>query len=232
MPKRRNLINQTFGRLTVLEFAGISKYGYSLWLCRCNCDKEIIIAGRDLKSGNTQSCGCLKTKHGLSRTPEYYTWHHMKTRCTNSKQKYYPRYNSLGIYEPWLKFEVFLQYLKNNNMYPRPEGKSIDRIKNEQGYFPGNIRWSTPEEQANNRRPHKIRSDNTSGFKGVSYNKAKKKWIAQISINNKRIFLGYFPTPELAAQAIEEALQERNTHPFSIRVLLPIPVADPLLVAT
>lgn len=54
--KGKDLTGQTFGRLTVIEYAGHSKYK-----CRCSCGsgKEIIVASSDLKSGHTSSCGCL-----------------------------------------------------------------------------------------------------------------------------------------------------------------------------
>lgn len=44
----------------------------------------------------------------------------------------------------------------------------------------------------------KKRTDNTSGFKGVSYSKYHKKFRAYIKSNNKQIFLGYFNTPQEA----------------------------------
>lgn len=52
--------------------------------------------------------------------------------------------------------------------------------------------------QSENNRNTKKRRDNTSGYKGVSWNKNRKKWVAIISINSKHCALGYFTTKEEA----------------------------------
>jgi hypothetical protein len=49
-----------YGRLTVIESAGSNKKGNALWLCRCDCGKEITAIGISLRSQNTRSCGCFK----------------------------------------------------------------------------------------------------------------------------------------------------------------------------
>jgi AP2 domain/HNH endonuclease len=49
---------------------------------------------------------------------------------------------------------------------------------------------------------------NTSGYKGVSFDKRKNKWSAYITTNRKRKFLGYFNTPELAYQAYCDAAKK------------------------
>lgn len=61
----------------------------------------------------------------------------------------------------------------------------------------GNLRPADDHEQSYNRRKY---SNNTSGFKGVSYRTDKKvgKWRARIMADGKRITLGYFPTKEAA----------------------------------
>jgi hypothetical protein len=56
----------------------------------------------------------------------------------------------------WIKdFVVFRDYI-NQNLGPRPKGCTIDRIDNDEGYFPGNIRWATPSVQSNNTNRTKL----------------------------------------------------------------------------
>lgn len=59
-----NLINQHFGKLTVIDRAGSDKYGTALWKCRCECGNEIVCWSNNLTQGRNQSCGCLKGSYG------------------------------------------------------------------------------------------------------------------------------------------------------------------------
>lgn len=58
MPNVKNLIDQNFGKLTIISRAENDKWGRSRWLCRCECGGEKIVNSRELKRGNTASCGC------------------------------------------------------------------------------------------------------------------------------------------------------------------------------
>lgn len=49
-----------------------------------------------------------------------------------------------------------------------------------------------------------------SGFLGVSFHKAKKRWRAQIAVDNKSIHIGYFDTPESAHEAY--VIKKREIH--------------------
>jgi hypothetical protein len=61
-----------------------------------------------------------------------------------------------------------------------------------------------------NSRNKKMQHNNTSGFNGVSWNKRYRKWEAQIRINNKKKYLGYYDTIEEAIAARETAIIEFN----------------------
>lgn len=74
----------------------------------------------------------------------------MVRRCHNPKSVSYKNYGARGIFvcDRWrYSAEAFLE-----DMGPPPEGKQIDRINNDLGYFKENCRWSTREEQAKNTR--------------------------------------------------------------------------------
>lgn len=131
-----------------------------MYRCLCDCGNETTVPGDRLYY--SRSCGCLRNEktrerslqHGATtgyrRTPEYRAWLNAKRRCDNSKVKGFHRYGGRGIRmcEEWLHdFGAFLSYLG-----PRPHaGLSLDRIDTDGDYCPGNVRWATAKEQANNR---------------------------------------------------------------------------------
>jgi hypothetical protein len=69
-----------------------------------------------------------------------------------------------------------------------------------------NLRICTSAENSRNSKPNKTYS--TTGYKGVSYNKRVKRWTGAIIYNRKKIFLGYFSSPEVAANAYNEAAKK------------------------
>ena len=164
----KDIIGKRFGRLVVESFAGMSEFGKSRWLCRCDCGKVIIRKKERLSSGDTKSCGCLRSDlralnnltHGDAgqKSPEYIAWQHMKSRCFNVSDKKHVRYGGRGITicERWMSFENFLA-----DMGRKPTPKhSIDRINNDGNYEPSNCRWATSKEQSvNTARNHFIKHD-------------------------------------------------------------------------
>lgn len=177
MGKRLNLIGQKFGRLLVLEFAGIRNYR-TFFLCRCECGKEKIIMGKSIINGKTKSCGCLIKEvmknnffgvtHGKHNTIFYKKWGGIKTRCLNKKNHTYKNYGGRGIKicDKWLKFEGFYDdmydnedpsksYIKHCEKFGE-NNTTLDRIDNNKGYCKENCRWSTSKEQANNRRNNRL----------------------------------------------------------------------------
>ena len=63
MGKFIDLTGQIFNKLTVIKRLKNNKQNRAMWLCKCSCNgenSEIIVTSTSLKSGNTQSCGCLQ----------------------------------------------------------------------------------------------------------------------------------------------------------------------------
>lgn len=59
MPRMIDLTGHKCGRLTVLERAATTG-NQAAWLCQCDCGNNVTVVGYDLRSGHTQSCGCLQ----------------------------------------------------------------------------------------------------------------------------------------------------------------------------
>lgn len=158
-PPSKNLLHQTFNRLTAIGIAG-RKGKQVRWLWRCSCGTLTIAFAANVTRGHTKSCGCwhrdatsiAKTTHGATVgrviAREYTTWQSMLGRCYNPKNAKYPRYGGRGIEvcERWRhSFKNFL-----TDMGKKPAGLTLDRIDNDKGYSPDNCRWATRARQNRN----------------------------------------------------------------------------------
>lgn len=127
-------------------------------------------------------------KHGMAGTPTYRAWWAILGRCLNPRDSRYPNYGGRGITvcDHWLIFQNFYA-----DMREKPDGKSIERINNDNGYKPGNCRWATQREQMlNTRRTSKITVN------GVT--KSVKEWAEQLGVDDRIIWkrlthLGWTP---------------------------------------
>ena len=72
MSRLVDLTGQAFGKLTVLaradDYVSPSGRKFAQWQCKCECGKEIIVIGLNLKNGKTKSCGCLRPKADANRS--------------------------------------------------------------------------------------------------------------------------------------------------------------------
>ena len=159
-----DLTGQRFGRLTVLECCGRSKDGQKVYLCRCDCGTEKAVKSGNLRSGNTESCGCLSAEktiersrkrllvHGGCGTRLYGIWADMRQRCTCKRAINWHLYGGRGIKvcEEWNNdFTAFRDWALENGYSDKLQ---LDRIDNDGNYEPGNCKWSSRVEQGNNRR--------------------------------------------------------------------------------
>lgn len=187
-----------------------SKFKYRYGFYKCYCGKEFRSRVSRIKTGYTKSCGCHRTKsittHGLKNHRLYGVWFDMKKRCLDINNKSYEYYGGRGIKvcDRWLDIKNFIEDMNDTFQ----EGLSLDRIDNNKGYSPDNCRWATKETQSRNTR--KIRSNNTSGYRGVYWYKNDKKWKAQIQVQYKIIRIGTFKTPLEAAKAYDQYIIDNN----------------------
>lgn len=162
--KTEDIAGRKFGRLTVQKRAGTAKDRHVTWLCRCDCGNMTTATGSRLRSGETQSCGCLNKEinrdkvktHGMTKSRLYGEWRGMKERCTRASHPSYPNYGERGITvcQEWSdSFEAFRDWALSNGYR---DDLTIDRIDNDGNYEPGNCRWITLKEQQRNRRNNRL----------------------------------------------------------------------------
>lgn len=109
------------------------------------------------------------------------------------------------LYKPYVLHRLAWFYV--HGTWPKQEIDHINRIKTDNRI--ANLREANRRENGENRN---ISKANTSGYKGVYWNKREKKWHAQIRVNRIRIHLGHYKNIEDAHNAYVEAAKKYHTH--------------------
>lgn len=186
MPRStEDLTGHRFGRLTVLIRDRVRR-GHAYWRCACDCGNEASVASSALRSGNTQSCGCLHREmlheRNTGRRPEPFSvkgepygsmpraTRRDARRTPAQKATYHSWYGMVRrCTNPddaaWERYggrgiTVCERWLNYENFVTdvgeKPTGKTLDRINNDGDYEPSNVRWATPRQQARNTRGFKL----------------------------------------------------------------------------
>lgn len=161
MSTERIAVGMKFGRWTVegplVKGAHYNKFAP----CVCDCGTRRLVESSSLLRSGTSSCGCGprgprdpdgerhgETKGGHSK--EYRAWRGMIGRCTRPRHKNYASYGGRGISVCASWRHSYRTFLADVGRAPSWR-HSIDRINPNGNYEPGNVRWATPTEQADNR---------------------------------------------------------------------------------
>jgi len=164
MPKKLNLIGHKYGRLTVLSEDGKNSSGKIKWKCLCVCGNTHSTTGNGLRTGSTQSCGCLEIevlqkrnfKHGdaargkVSRLNNI--WCNAKARATcKSGTRDYDNYAGRGITWPkeWNEYEPFKKWALSNGY---KSNLTLERKDNDLPYSESNCIWANNSTQMLNQR--------------------------------------------------------------------------------
>ena len=183
-----NRVGERYGMLVVESFAGNGK-----WKCICDCGNEVIVRSGNLTYGNTKSCGCLNDykrhnsciTHGDSYSRLYKIYHCMKDRCYLHSHKEFYRYGGRGIVvcDEWKdSYQRFKDWAMASGY---SEDLTLDRVDNDGPYAPWNCKWSTRQEQNNNR----------SDTKYISYTgecKSLANWCRELNLNYRTVWARLF----------------------------------------
>lgn len=177
-----DLVGRRVNHLVVISREGRDKNRNSLWKCRCDCGKEILVRGFTLRSHDIFSRGCENKRcitHGESKTKLYHVWQGMKNRCSNSNYHQYYLYGGRGISvcDEWMDYIVFKEWALSHGYQL---GLTLDRINTDGNYCPENCRWVTQKEQQNNKRTNR-----TIAYNGETH--SLMEWCELLQLNYERV---------------------------------------------
>ena len=229
MAETIDMTGKTFGRLKVLKRVENTKDGRARWLCECSCSehKQVIVQGKYLRNGNTQSCGWLRKERAVEA---------LRKVCKKSFNKYeeieYEGERCAKIFDDNGNYCIiniedislvnFTYWYKDNQGYFRSETTEQNKTsvtmmhrvilglaqddkrkgdhKNRKRFdnTRKNLRVCT---QAENVRNKSLYKNNHSGFPGIGWIERLHKYQVNIRINDKQIYIGIYANMDDAIKA-------------------------------
>ena len=214
------MIGKRFGRLVVTKLSPNTsgKRKRLMYYCDCDCGKKNVeIIGEKLRSGHTRSCGCLRseTASNLKKKFNNYEFKDYGIGITsNTNKEFYFDLEDYDKIKDYCWAESKNNYIVATNkdykliymhrlIMDITDNKDIDhKNHNKNDNRKSNLRVCN---RSNNAMNANMRSDNTSGATGVSFNKRDNTWCASIQLNGEKITLGYFSDIKDAIKARHEA---------------------------
>ena len=185
---------------------GIGDHGAdkkSKLICKCDCGSIREVDAYSIKHGFTKSCGGCKTIESEGEHRRCI----MKNGASfifDSQDEEIVKLHSWSIARGRVRTTVDGKtvYFHQFVLKP-PDGAEVDHVNgNKLDNRRCNLRVATHSQNNQNKR---LRRDNTTGYKGVCFDKRAGKYIAYINANGARTYLGYFDDSLLAAMAYDRA---------------------------
>ena len=209
--KGEDLTGKRFGRLVVLEKTKEKEFSAYLWRCRCDCGNEKLVTGPKLMHGLVKSCGCLldeKLKRDIIGRRE---GHLTAIRRTEKRDK---DHNTIWVWRCDCGAEIersrrsVMGNYKTIPMCPKCQEQKEKAHMEKMRQSIDTFETGCSQKVASYIREGKPNANNSSGVRGVSWHKGRKKWCARIEVDKKTKCLGYFSSIKDAARAREEAIAQ------------------------
>lgn len=217
-------IGEEYGMLKIVDYMGVDAKGANIFKCRCSCKEHNIVISTytQLKMGR-DNCGCLKAerrRESMGAKNTYDLSGEYGVGFTSNGDTFYFDKEDYDIISNYVWHKDKYGYMKTNLIVNGKRTLSLMHrmIAIENGYDENFVIDHINRVKTDNRKKNlrtctireniinsSIRKNNSSGVVGVSWDKKRNKWSAQICVHRKNIHLGMFDTKDEAEDARKRA---------------------------